>query len=254
MSILFISDIHLCAKELKIANSFFYFLKNYAIHAKALYILGDLFEQWLGDDNCSSFHINIANALKNLTQKNVPCYFIHGNHDFLLGKKYANLCGMSLLPTIKVLKLSSGQKVVILHGDILCVNDISYQKFRQYLHCFKMKKFFLSLPISIRSYIFNKIHFYCTKYKKYKENNNINIDSKIAIEILIQNKAGIMVHGHTHQSAIYKIYNSKKNILNRITLGGWDKYGSVVEINEDNNHIILTEFPLNTTYNLNNIK
>lgn len=250
MSILFISDIHLCVKKPNITNGFFNFLNHRAIYAKALYILGDLFEIWLGDDACDLFHISIANTLKTLKKKNIPCYFIHGNHDFLLGQKYANLCGINLLPTTKILELSSGKRIVILHGDILCIKDISYQKFRKYLHHFKTKKFFLSLPISMRSYIFNMISFYCIKSQKYKKNNNVSINLTAVTEILTKNKAEIIIHGHTHQSGIYKIYNSKKNVFSRIVLGAWNKNGSMIEINEkDNNNITLTEFPLNIEYN-----
>lgn len=244
MSILFISDIHLCIKKPDITNGFLDFLHYRAVHAKTLYILGDLFETWIGDDNYNFFHINIANALKNLVQKNISCYFIHGNRDFLLGQKYANLCGMTLLPTKKILKLSSGKKIILLHGDTLCINDISYQKFRQCLRLFKVKRIFLSLPISIRLYIVEIIRFWCVRYTKNKKSNNININLKIVIDILIKNKIDIMIHGHTHQLAIHKIYNSERNIFSRITLGNWNKYGSMLEINEENTNIILTEFPL----------
>lgn len=249
MSILFISDVHLCVKDPEITNGFFNFLNYCAIHAQALYILGDLFEIWLGDDNCNLFHVSIANALKNLTQKNIPCYFIHGNHDFLLGQKFANLCGMDLLSAIEILELSSGKRIVILHGDILCVNDVSYQRFRRFLLYFKTKKVFLSLPISIRTYIFNTIRSYCMQCKKYKKNKNMNVNTEMVIEILTTNKAEIMIHGHTHQSAIYKIYNSKRNIFSRIVLGSWGKYGSMIEVSDKNTNFIFTEFPLNTKYN-----
>lgn len=244
MSILFISDVHLSIKKPEITDSFFNFLNYHAIHAKALYILGDLFETWLGDDHCNIFHISIAHALKNLTKKNIPCYFINGNHDFLLGQQYANLCGMILLPAQKILRLPSGKKIVILHGDILCVNDISYLKFRKILLHFKIKKIFLSLPLYIRTYIFNTIQFYCSQFKKNKKNDVLNIDSQTVTEILIKNKAEIMIHGHTHQLAIYKILYSTEHIFSRIVLGKWEKYGSVIEISERNTNITLVEFPL----------
>lgn len=244
MSILFISDVHLCSTEPEIVNGFLNFLSYRAIHAKALYILGDLFETWVGDDNYNVFNANIANALKNLVQKNIPCYFIHGNHDFLLGEKYANLCGMILLPEKKLLTLSSGKRIVILHGDILCIQDIEYQRFKRYLYFFNIKKLFLLLPLSVRSYIFNIIQSYCIQHKKYKKNKNMRVNLKKVIEILTQNKADIMIHGHIHQIGIYKIYNSERNVFDRITLGNWNKYGSVLEINEKTTNIILIEFPL----------
>lgn len=242
MSILFISDIHLCTTEPKITDGFLYFLSYRAVHAKALYILGDLFDKWLGDDDLNILNISIANALKKLVQNNVPCYFIHGNRDFLLGKKYADLCGIILLPEKKLLKLPSGKKIIILHGDILCVHDLSYQRFKRFLYLPIIKKLFLLLPLSIRSYVFNIIHFCSLKHKKSKK--NMHIDFKKVIEMLIQNKADIMIHGHTHQLGHYDIYYSGKKIFNRIALGNWNKYGSMLEIHEKKIDITLIEFPL----------
>lgn len=245
MSILFIADIHLSVEKPKITDSFLNFLNNQAIHAKALYILGDLFETWLGDDNCDFFHFNIANAFKNLTKKNVACYFIHGNRDFLLGQNYANLCGMTILPMKKMLKLSSGKKIVILHGDVLCINDTSYLRFRKFILHITIKKIFLSLPILIRSYIFKKIRIFCVRYNKHKKKNIFHVNLKTIVQILNEYQAEIIIHGHTHQSAIYKILHSEKNSCNRIVLGSWNRNGSVIKINEDTENITLTEFPLN---------
>ncbi|URJ28978.1 UDP-2,3-diacylglucosamine diphosphatase [Blochmannia endosymbiont of Camponotus sp. C-046] len=246
MSILFISDVHLCVKSSYITNGFLCFLKNYAIRAKALYILGDLFDAWLGDDDCNPLHINIAKALKALHRKRISCYFIHGNHDFLLGKKYASACGMKLLSSKQVLQLESGKKIIILHGDILCSNDGSYQLFRKCLRHIIAQRLFLSLPLSVRSRIFSSMRACCTQHAKYKSTKQLDINLKTATDILIQNNADIMIHGHTHQPATHNIYRSrsKKDILKIIVLGCWNKYGSIVEINEKNNDILFTEFPL----------
>ncbi len=101
MHTLFIADLHLCEKKPKIVNKFLYFLQHHAIHADALYILGDLFDIWIGDDYYTPLHEKIISALKKLTNIGVPCYFIHGNRDFLIGKCFANASGVQLLPEKK---------------------------------------------------------------------------------------------------------------------------------------------------------
>lgn len=244
MSILFISDVHLSIKKPEITNSFFNFLNHRAIHAQALYILGDLFDIWLGDHNYNAFHLHIASALKSLKKKSVACYFVHGNRDFLLGKHYANLCGMTLLPMQKILQLPSGKKIVVLHGDVLCANDISYLRFKKFMLYIKTKKFFLLLPMFLRSCIANIIHVCCMQHNKYKKDKIFDINLKTIVKILKTYQAETMIHGHMHQSAIYKISYSKKNVFNRIVLGNWEKNGSVIEINEKNNNITLIEFSL----------
>lgn len=245
MPILLISDIHLCSNKPSVIKGFLYFLNNYAIKARALYILGDLFEIWLGDDDHNALHANIAKSLKNLYKKQIPCYFIHGNHDFLLGSKYANLCGITLLPDEQVLKLKSGKNIVILHGDSLCLNDRKYRIFKKILNYHILQKIFLSLPLFIRLCIFKIIKTYFIQQKQYKSRKKLNIHSQTIIDILIKNKSEIIIHGHTHQPAIHNIYFSKQINFRRIVLGCWNQYGSMVEINEKNNSISLITFPLN---------
>ncbi|CAD83374.1 UDP-2,3-diacylglucosamine hydrolase [Candidatus Blochmanniella floridana] len=245
MSILFIADVHLCNTKPKIIHGFLNFLYNHAMQAQALYILGDLFEVWLGDDEKNIMHMTIAKGLQSLHKKKVPCYFIRGNHDFLLGPKYANLCDMILLPDSQVLKLPSGKNVVILHGDTLCIDDKSYQRLRNFLHCQILQKIFLSLPLSMRLYIFNCARTFCIKYKKYKLKQNLHIKLQTVIDMLIKNQSKILIHGHTHQPAIHNIQISENISFKRIVLGQWNKYGSVATINEKNDDINLIHFPLN---------
>lgn len=247
MSILFIADVHLSNKKPKIVNGFLHFLNNHAAKSSALYILGDLFEVWLGDDDKNTLHIDVAHGLQILKKKRIPCYFMHGNHDFLLGPKYANLCGMILLPYPQVIQLSSGENIVILHGDSLCIKDTQYLKMRNFLNYSILQKIFLSLPFSLRSYIFFKIYTYCNKYKQHKSLDQISVDNKTVINLLLQSQSNTIIHGHTHQSAIHNIFYSNKHTFKRIVLGKWDdQNGSMVKINEKNNTISLINFSLNT--------
>ena len=126
----FIADLHLAQNRPDITACFLSFLQNDAPKAQALYILGDLFEYWIGDDDKNPFVIEVANALKAVSLLDTRVYFIHGNRDFLLGKRYAKACGMQLLPETNLIDLY-GKPVVIMHADTLCTRDIAYQAFRK---------------------------------------------------------------------------------------------------------------------------
>lgn len=130
MATLFIADLHLCVEEPAITAGFLRFLAGEARKADALYILGDLFEAWIGDDDPNPLHRQMAAAIKAVSDSGVPCYFIHGNRDFLLGKRFARESGMTLLPEEKVLELY-GRRVLIMHGDTLCTDDAGYQLLHQ---------------------------------------------------------------------------------------------------------------------------
>ena len=152
MATLFIADLHLCAEEPAITAGFLRFLAGEARKADALYILGDLFEAWIGDDDPNPLHRQMAAAIKAVSDSGVPCYFIHGNRDFLLGKRFARESGMTLLPEEKVLELY-GRRVLIMHGDTLCTDDAGYQAFRAKVHKPWLQTLFLALPLFVRKRI-----------------------------------------------------------------------------------------------------
>lgn len=152
MATLFIADLHLCVEEPAITAGFLRFLAGEARKADALYILGDLFEAWIGDDDPNPLHRKMAAAIKAVSDSGVPCYFIHGNRDFLLGKRFARESGMTLLPEEKVLELY-GRRVLIMHGDTLCTDDAGYQAFRAKVHKPWLQTLFLALPLFVRKRI-----------------------------------------------------------------------------------------------------
>lgn len=133
MTTLFISDLHLSPQLPKTTDCFVKFMREEAIHADALYVLGDLFEFWIGDDDPSPFAAQIKQEFLTLTQRGVDTYFIQGNRDFLLGKRFCKATGITLLDEHTVIDLY-GKKAVILHGDTLCTDDVRYQKFRAKVH------------------------------------------------------------------------------------------------------------------------
>lgn len=240
MTTLFISDIHLCKKKPDVISGFFNFLRYRAYYADALYILGDLFETWIGDDDPSHLHSEVAMALKALYSNGVPCYFIHGNRDFLLGRNYAKTCNMILLKEQQVIEIA-GQRIVMLHGDILCREDVAYQRFRNRVHKSWVKNLFSILPFSVRLRIINYIKTDSMSKKKSKDFSVMNVSIQAIVEILTETKADIMIHGHTHCPDIHKVITAIKS-CHRVVLGEWDQEGSAIEISM--NGLKLINFPL----------
>jgi len=156
MSTLFISDIHLCADRPDMTAALVRFLAHDAPGADALYVLGDLFEFWIGDDDPNPLHQQIAEAFAALSQQGVPIYFIHGNRDFMLGRQFAKRAGMTLLGDPCVIELY-GERVLLSHGDLLCTLDLGYQKFRRITQLRWLRWLFLRLPLSRRQAIAHKI-------------------------------------------------------------------------------------------------
>ena len=129
MTTLFIADLHLSDQRPEITKLFVNFLKNEARHCRALYILGDLFEAWLGDDCILPAYQEIIQQLKELTDSDVKIYFIHGNRDFLIGQHFSELSGCQLLDESTIITIDE-KRYLIMHGDTLCTDDIKYQQFR----------------------------------------------------------------------------------------------------------------------------
>lgn len=235
MSILFIADIHLREQEVAITVCFLHFLRTRAVTAEALYILGDLFESWIGDDDPNPLHQTIATALKALSQSGIPCYFIHGNRDFLLSKHYAAVCGMTLLPAQQVLQLH-GQRIIILHGDTLCTNDANYQSFRCRVRHRWLQRLFLSLPLWLRLQIANRMRSNSMRANASKTADIIDVNPQIVMAVMEHTDAAVMIHGHTHQPTVHCLPGNRL----RVVLGAWHHQGSAIEINSAG--ITLIEF------------
>ncbi|MFP3014456.1 MAG: UDP-2,3-diacylglucosamine diphosphatase [Arsenophonus sp.] len=236
MSILFIADLHLSEKDPTITARFLHFLREQASQAKALYILGDFFDYWIGDDDCNILYKYIAKELKKLQSKGVVCYFIHGNRDFLVGKKFAQESGIILLSSEKKLTIH-GHDILILHGDTLCTDDITYQIYRKRVHHQWLQRLFLSLPLSIRHFIVKKISKKSHSYSKLFSKCTIDVNTQTVIEKFQKYKVDWMIHGHTHRSFVYEI-NLNGKILHRAVLGSWHKKGSVIKITHNNIELI----------------
>jgi len=236
---LFIADLHLCAEEPAITAGFLRFLQREALHADALYILGDLFEAWIGDDDPEPLHADIAAALLTLKQHGVPCYFIHGNRDFLLGHRFAHASGMILLPEEQLLELY-GKRILILHGDTLCTDDEGYQRFRRKVHQRWLQKLFLALPLFIRQRIAGRMRASSKNANASKSIAIMDVNQHAVIDAFQRHQAQWMIHGHTHRPAVHPS-EIEGQPAERVVLGAWHQQGSMIQVDAD--AVTLSSFP-----------
>ncbi|WES69645.1 UDP-2,3-diacylglucosamine diphosphatase [Superficieibacter sp. HKU1] len=239
MATLFIADLHLCTEEPAITAGFLRFLAGDAREADALYILGDLFEAWIGDDDPVPLHREIAAAIKPLVDSGVPCYFIHGNRDFLLGKRFARESGMILLAEEKVLNLY-GRKVLILHGDTLCTDDAGYLAFRAKVHQPWLQKLFLALPLFVRQRIAAKMRANSKAANSTKSLEIMDVNPQAVVKAMERHRVQWMIHGHTHRPAVHHLTANDEPAC-RVVLGAWHCEGSMVKVTPEG--VELIHFP-----------
>ncbi|HEF0062800.1 UDP-2,3-diacylglucosamine diphosphatase [Citrobacter sp. RHBSTW-00271] len=240
MTTLFIADLHLCTEEPAITAGFLRFLAGDARKADALYILGDLFEAWIGDDDPNPLHREMAAAIKALTDSGVPCFFIHGNRDFLIGKRFARESGMTLLPQEKVLNLY-GRNVLIMHGDTLCTDDTGYQAFRAKVHQPWLQKLFLSLPLFIRQRIAAKMRAGSKAANSSKSLEIMDVNPQAVINEMEKHQVQWLIHGHTHRPAVHELTANAQPAF-RVVLGAWHTEGSMIKVTPDDVELIAFPF------------
>ncbi|TDQ59596.1 UDP-2,3-diacylglucosamine hydrolase [Mesocricetibacter intestinalis] len=224
----FIADLHLSESRPHLTQLFTDFMQQRAPEAEALYILGDLFDFWIGDDESSPLIESVRNHIRRLTEKGVACYFIHGNRDFLLGEKFARSCGMQLLPTYQVINLY-GTDTLLCHGDTLCIDDVNYQRFRRKVQQKWRQKLFLCLPISLRLKIAARIRLQSGRDKKNKPAQIMDVNPDFVRQTFEQFHVERIIHGHTHRQNIHRIAPH----FTRIVLGDWGETASILEVNQE---------------------
>ncbi|MGU3521795.1 UDP-2,3-diacylglucosamine diphosphatase [Enterobacteriaceae bacterium C23F] len=240
MATLFIADLHLQTEEPAITAGFLRFLRGEARSADALYILGDLFEAWIGDDDPEPLHREMAREIKALVESGVPCHFIHGNRDFLLGKRFAAESGMILLPEEQLLELY-GRPVLILHGDTLCTDDAGYQAFRAKVHQPWLQKLFLALPLFIRRKIAARMRDGSKAANSHKSMNIMDVNPQAVVDVMEKHQVQWLIHGHTHRPAVHELSANGQPAF-RVVLGAWHEEGSMVKVTEDNVELIAFPF------------
>jgi UDP-2,3-diacylglucosamine hydrolase len=230
MTTLFISDLHLSAERPDIAAQFIHFLDNEARQAEALYILGDLFEAWLGDDMVLPEYADAIASMKALNDSGVPLFIMHGNRDFLLGEAFTAMSGATLLEDPTTIDLY-GTPTLLLHGDTLCIDDVEYQKFRAMVRNPAWQQQMLALSPDERLKLAREYREMSQAEIGNKAEDIMDVNQK-AVEQLMQDK-GIyhMIHGHTHRPATHDFIIDTEP-AQRIVLGDWYQQGSVLICNE----------------------
>lgn len=227
MSTLFISDLHLSTERPAITALFLDFLRGRARAAEALYILGDLFEYWIGDDVAGQPEYRpLIAGLRELTAAGVPVYVMHGNRDFLLGAGFEQATGCTLIPDPSEISLY-GEKTLLMHGDSLCTDDVAYLKFRAMVRNPDWVKMFLARTIAERVAIvrdYREISKAATATKK-PEIMDVNADT--VESVLRQHGVRHLIHGHTHRPAQHQLSLDGRS-LRRTVLGDWYDQGSVL--------------------------
>ena len=229
---LFVSDIHLDQKRSAVVDLFDDFLKNRAYQADALYILGDLFEYWIGDDADYPHYTKIFNSLKRLSENNIPVYFQHGNRDFLVQKEFCKLTGITILPEEYIANIY-GQKILLMHGDTLCTDDVEYQQFRKKTHNKTLQWIVLHLPVRIRQSIANHLRDTSAQAISNKSAEIMDANQLTIEQTMQKHQTKTLVHGHTHRPGIHE-FTKDSSTYQRIVLGDWYTQGSVLSFTKEN--------------------
>ena len=196
--ILFISDLHLSLEKTEICQRFYNFLQNRATQAHSLYILGDLFDAWIGDDDNTPPNKTIKQALKTLSESGTKIYLQQGNRDFLLGAAFCQQAGISLLDEYTVINLN-GQNTLLTHGDLLCSDDLAYQAFRLKAHSPEWQKNVLSKPLLLRLLAARWYRLRSYFHKRGKTQDIMDVNQQTVIEVMRQHQCQRLIHGHTHR-------------------------------------------------------
>lgn len=226
MTTLFISDLHIDASRPAITAQFIEFLRRDAANADALYILGDLFESWIGDDDPDSAQIAAIEGIRTLTASGVPCFVMHGNRDFLLGERFCGAAGALLLPDPVLLTLH-GQSVLVMHGDALCTDDRSYQRLRATVRDANWQRQFLALSVAQRRALATAARDGSRAHTAAVGYSITDVNSASVAAVLRNAETQILLHGHTHRPAVHTLQVDERTCT-RIVLGDWYAHGSVL--------------------------
>lgn len=214
----FVADIHLNDDAPAITNTFIQFLVTLPPECE-LYILGDLFDYWVGDDIQDRLHQKMASVFCQLNARNIHVFYLHGNRDFLLGKGFARQSAFTLLPEVYTL-MQGKKKIVLIHGDTLCTDDRAYQIYRRIIHNPVLQFLFLSLPCFLRKKMAEKFRRISSKQNKSKDAYKMDVNLTAIAELVKKYNADIIIQGHTHKPAHIKFVVAGRPV-ERFVLGAW---------------------------------
>lgn len=227
---LFVSDLHLCESRPEITHLFLKFLQSSAIGAQALYILGDLFEYWAGDDALEGdvHYQQVVNGIQQLVQSGTPVFFMHGNRDLLVGTEFARQSGAQLLPDPVLIDLH-GRQTLLTHGDALCTDDVEYQAFRRQVREAQWQQSFLAQPLASRTAQIQAFRQRSEQEKSHKSMRIMDVNTDAVAALVRQfSYPSLLIHGHTHRMGQHQI-RLPHAAAERIVLGDWYDTGNYLE-------------------------
>lgn len=231
MTIRFISDLHLEESRPDITDAFLAFLKDKAMGIEALYILGDFFEAWIGDDEQTPLQNRVADALREVSDSGTALYLMHGNRDFLIGEDFGNRCGAELLPDPTVVDLH-GTPTLLMHGDSLCTADVEYQKFRANMRNEQWQQMFLQRPLADRQMVARQLREISMAKNQGKAETIMDVTPEEVVREMEHHRVQRLIHGHTHRPAIHPLTASGQPAW-RIVLGDWDTHAWWLDVTGD---------------------
>lgn len=240
MDALFISDLHLQDSRPELTEGFLRFCELWGVQTKKLYILGDLFEVWIGDDVETATSIAVRDALSRLANRGVQIAFMAGNRDFLVGSDYAKNARMQILADGTVEKIST-QQVLLSHGDIYCTQDVEYQNFRKTMRDPRWISAFLQRPVTVRQQMAQALRKESISQGKEKQQYLMDVSNDAILDAFEKSKTRLLIHGHTHRPAVHTHF-LKGVSCKRIVLGDWSDVGWMATIEGASSQLL--KFPL----------
>ena len=228
--ILLISDLHLQEERPDITRAFLALLDGRARSASALYILGDFFEAWIGDDAMTPFQSSICAALRALSDGGTKIFLMHGNRDFLIGSTFCKKAGCTLLADPSVVRLN-GEPVLLMHGDSLCTLDQGYMRLRRVLRNPLTLFVLRNLPLSTRHKLARKLRSESRAQTRMKASDIVDVTPEEVPRVMRQHGVSTLIHGHTHRPAVHAVQIGDLP-GRRIVLGDWDAQGWVLQVDE----------------------
>lgn len=236
--ILLISDLHLHEERPDITGAFLAFLEQHAKHAQTLYILGDFFEVWIGDDAMTPFQRSIAIALSAVAAGGTQIYIMHGNRDFLLGHDFCELADCELLKDPSIVKLA-GKPVLLMHGDSLCTSDRSYIRLRRVLRNPLILFILRNLPLRTRQRLAGDLRQKSKTSTRMKAMDITDVNPAAVEQVMAHYQVCTLIHGHTHRPAVHTLAEGKQ----RIVLGDWDSQGWFIKAEHNSLKLQALPFP-----------
>tara|TARA_R110002110_G_scaffold122488_1_gene298759 strand:- start:24 stop:740 length:717 start_codon:yes stop_codon:yes gene_type:complete len=221
MTDILISDLHLDEARPDLTAGFLKFLDSGLDDADSLYILGDFFEVWLGDDHHTAFNQSIIDALSALT---LPIYFMHGNRDFLIGQDFCQAVGATLLPDPSIVELAN-EPVLLMHGDSLCTGDVEYMKVRQMLRNPAVQQDLLGKSLEERAAIARQARGDSKAHTRETAADIMDVTPSEVVAVMQEAGVKTLIHGHTHRPATHQVELADGQQGQRIVLGDWDRLG-----------------------------